>query len=87
MRLEEDTKEARLMIDFSSLADHEAALLQAPTGYSRDENGEQISLGVANPFPGIYSMSIRDGKRGQVIRMDFKIAWENLLERAESRPP
>jgi hypothetical protein len=83
MRIEEDTDEARLMVDFSSLPAHEAMLLEAPVGYLRGEDDEEVAVGVAKPYAGVYSISYSDMKKGQVIRMELKIAWDKLERQAE----
>lgn len=84
MRIDSNTEEARLMVDFSSLPEHEAMLLDAPVGYLCGDDDEEVSLGVASPYPGVYTISGQDMKAGQVVRMEFKIAWDRLTENRAS---
>jgi cation transport regulator ChaC len=76
MKLERDTDEARIIIDFSSLPQHERVLLSAPVAHLRDIEGKETSAGVINPYPGVYAIEVKNGKKGLVIRVNFAINWD-----------
>lgn len=77
MRMDEDTRYARLVVDFSSLPYSHPILLENPQGVL--STGEkEMPVGVIQHFPSVYSISKEDLKKGQVLRMDLKIDWEKL---------
>lgn len=79
MKLELDTDEARLIVDFSSIPNFRDILGRGaiPRGSRRTGKGAPEPLGVEELSPGIYSLMIRDGKKGDVMRMDFAFAWSS----------
>lgn len=77
MRMDEDTKYARLVVDFSSIPNSELIFKERPKAILRTEN-EEKSIGIIEKKPSIYSTSQGDLKKGQFLRIDFKIDWEKL---------
>jgi len=75
MKLEQDTEEARIILDFSSLPNYERVLLSTPVAHLRDIEGIETSLGVIDLYPGIYAAEVKSGRKGQVIRVNFAINW------------
>src|SRR6266542_348772 len=80
MRMERDTEEARLVIDFSSLPHHEAIVAGWPKGTIRENNGNgtvtEGEIEVKRLRAGVYVVERLNLKKESVIRMDFKINWD-----------
>lgn len=75
MKMEHDTKEARIIVDFSSIPDCEA-LVPMPAAIERI--GEQEThISVRRLGPGIFSAALADAKKDTVLRMDFAFAWQH----------
>lgn len=74
MKMEHDTDEARMIVDFSSVPGFEAFLAAPPTGTLRTTHGER-TLGVAMPYPGIFSVEAKELKCDDVLRMNFTFRW------------
>jgi hypothetical protein len=75
MKVEHDTREARMIVDFSSIPDCEA-LVPMPSAVERlDERETQIT--VRRIGPGIFSASLADVEKDTVLRMDFSFAWQH----------
>jgi hypothetical protein len=77
MKMERDTDEARLLIDFSSIPDFAAFINPAPKAVLRAARGEQ-PLGVIQTQPGIFMVVGNGLKKDDVIRIDFKVDWQTL---------
>jgi hypothetical protein len=86
MKLETDTDQARIVLDFSSLPHHERVLLSSPVAHLRDIEGKESSMGVIAMFPGVYAVELKNGKQGQVIRLQFSINWDDHEEAKPRRP-
>jgi hypothetical protein len=77
MRMDEDSVYARLIVDFSSLPYLHPIFLENPQGVL--STGEkEMPVGVIQYSSSVYSISKKYLKKGQVLRMDFKIKWEKL---------
>lgn len=76
MKLEKDTDEARIVVDFSSIPNFREILGNGHVrAVRRSGKATPEPVGVEELSPGIYSASVRDGKRGDVIRIDFTFSW------------
>lgn len=75
MGMEHDTREARIIVDFSSLPDCDA-LVPIPSAVERVGDRER-QITVLRLSPGIFSASLSDVEKGTVLRMDFNVAWEH----------
>jgi len=75
MRMENDTLEARLLVDFSSIPGFETFQKATPKGAYRS-NGREEPVGVIETQPGIYLLSQKNLKKGDVLRMDFNLDWD-----------
>jgi hypothetical protein len=42
---------------------------------------------VANPYPGVYSISATDLRKGDVLRINFAIAWDHTATPQVSATP
>ena len=74
MKMEHDTAEARMIVDFSSLPNCEA-LVPMPTAVERTGDAE-TQISVRRLAPGIFSVSAKDVKKETVLRMDYHFAWD-----------
>lgn len=75
MGMEHDTREARIIVDFSSLPDCDA-LVPMPSAVERVGDRER-QITVLRLAPGIFSASLTDVEKGTVLRLDFDVAWEH----------
>ncbi len=75
MKMEMDTQEARMVVDFSSIPNYDSIILELPSGiFRRGDREEEIS--ISKPAPGTFQIEKKDMKKDDVLRMDFKIDWE-----------
>ena len=75
MKMEKDTEEAILLVDFSSLPNFEQILKKDPVGFHISSGKKKSHIPVTPLQPGIYSVKMEHLKEGDVIRMDFSINW------------
>lgn len=78
MKMECDTDEARLIVDFSSLPGHTRFLRALPEGFLCTPSGER-RVGVVELYPGVFSVSADKLKSDHVLRMNVHIEW-SLVE-------
>ncbi|MDB4948941.1 MAG: hypothetical protein JWM27_1590 [Gemmatimonadetes bacterium] len=74
MRMEHDTREARMIVDFSSIPDCEA-LVPMPTAVAR-VGSRETQITVRKLARGIYTVCEADAREDSVVRMDFHFAWD-----------
>lgn len=82
MRMEHDTREARLIVDFSSIPDCDVLV---PMPAAVECIGErQTEISARKLAPGIYSVSGTNVRKDTVLRLDFRFAWEAAEGRLEA---
>jgi hypothetical protein len=74
MKMEHDTVEAHMIVDFSSIP-HCDVLVPMPCAVERVGDTE-TQVSVRRLAPGIFSVAAKDVKKETVLRMDFDFAWE-----------
>jgi hypothetical protein len=83
VKMERDTDEARMIVDFTSVPDFAALIASEPKGLWR-RGGEEHPLEVMTAPAGVFTIEKSDLKRDDVLRMDFAIDWESLERRAQA---
>jgi hypothetical protein len=73
IQMECPTREARLIVDASSLPNRESLIRGLPRGYVCHDDREETK-GVAEPRPGVYVLEARDLLHGDVLRIDFDLS-------------
>ncbi|MCC7446748.1 MAG: hypothetical protein IT324_04990 [Anaerolineae bacterium] len=81
MKMERDTQEARLLVDFSSIPEYETFLKGLPKGVFRDGHKEE-QIGVIETQPGVFMATRTNLKKDDVIRIDFTIDWAVIDKQA-----
>lgn len=79
VKMERDTDEARMVVDFTAIPDFAALISPEPKGLWR-RGAEEHPLEVQTGPDGVFTIEKSDLKRDDVLRMDFAIDWE-LVER------
>jgi hypothetical protein len=77
MKMEDNTQEARMVIDFSSLPNHEFIVKGKPKAFLRAQDEEKL-IGITEPSPGVFSVAGSNLLKDQVLGIDFEIDWEKL---------
>lgn len=78
IKMEKDTQMARLIVDFSSIPNHEKFIIGMPKAI-RDNGEEEAAIKVIHkPNSGVYYVSKADLKKGEVIKMMFEINWDEV---------
>lgn len=84
MRMEQDTDEARLLVDFSTLPNFEHIVRGTPQ--SLVDNGRSTrGIGTIELQRGIYMATGTNLKKDSVMRIDFVIDW-NVVDKREDVP-
>ncbi len=78
IKMERDTEEARLMIDFTALPGFEKFITAMPRGIFRNSRGEEESIGVVSGQhqPGTFIVSRKNLKKEEVIGIEFAFDWD-----------
>ena len=77
IKMEQDTKEARIVVDFSSVPEFAEMMLRGPSAViRRDDYEESLAVGETD-VGGIYEVGTRLLRQGDVLRVDFHIDWEH----------
>jgi hypothetical protein len=84
MKMEHDTAEARMIVDFSSIP-HCDVLVPMPLAVER-VGGTETQVSVRRLAPGIFSVAARDAKKDTVLRMDYRFAWDAVKQPQLSTP-
>lgn len=75
IKMEKDTQMARLIVDFSSIPNHEKFIKGMPKAI-RDNGEEEAAIKVIHkPNSGVYYVAKENLKKGEVIKMMFDIDW------------
>lgn len=74
MKMEHDTAEARMIVDFSSIP-HCDVLVPMPSAVER-AGEKETQVTVRRLAPGIFSVAAKDVKKETVLRMDYDFAWD-----------
>ena len=77
LRVEEDIDYARLIADFSSVANPRPVFLAHPKAYLTTTQGE-FTLGIAEIKPMIFSAFQNGIKEGQALRITYRLDWEAM---------
>lgn len=77
MKMERETEEATLIVDFTSLPNFDSLFKKEPKGFHCSGNRKGI-LPVQTLSPGVYSLTMSKLKENDVLRIDFFVDW-NLL--------
>ncbi len=78
IKMEKDTQMARLIVDFSSIPNHDKFVVGMPKAI-RDNGEEEAAIKVIHkPNSGVYYVSKSDLKKGEVIKMMFEIDWNEV---------
>jgi hypothetical protein len=81
MKMEKDTEEARMLIDFSSIPKFNTFVKEGPKGILRRGNIEK-HISVITDAAGVYSVNATSLKEDDVIRLDFAIDWDAVGEQS-----
>lgn len=77
IKMTQDTGEARLIVDFSSLPGFQSIIKNLPAGYLRCPGGEE-RLDLREINPGVYQLLGKNLQKDEVLRMDFTIDWDKV---------
>lgn len=81
MRMEYDTKSAKLIADFSSIPDHEKFFIRNPDGYIKKYEGDEnpiTYLGLKPIRTGVYVIEHENLKVDSKMELDFHVNWDYL---------
>jgi hypothetical protein len=76
-KMEYDTQDARMIIDFSCLPNHESIFKEKPQAFLRTQEKEEL-IGITEPSPGVFSIAGSNLKKDHVLGIEFKFDWEKL---------
>jgi hypothetical protein len=82
MKMESDTREARMIIDFSSIPGFEMIFKSSPRAYLRT-SGMEGPIDITKVHPGIYVVSHNDLQKEDVIIVVFDVDWDIVDQRAQ----
>jgi hypothetical protein len=74
MKMEKDTNEAKLIVDFTSVPGYRSLIKGHPRGVLCCGTTEG-PLAVAEPTPGVYAVGKNKLKKDDVLRIDFDVDW------------
>lgn len=84
MRMEYDTKSAKLIADFSSIPDHDKFFKRNPDGYIKKYEGDEnpiTYLGLKSIRHGVYVLQHENLKVDSKMELDFHVNWDYLKQR------
>jgi hypothetical protein len=83
MKMEADTREARMIIDFSSIPEFDTIFKGPPRAYRRT-SGMEGSIDINEVHPGIYVVSHNDLQKEDVILVVFDVDWDIVEQKAQA---
>ena len=75
IKMESDTDEARIIVDFTAIPGFEKVVKGYPSGVIRRGDHEE-DIAVGETMPGMFMVSSRKLEKWDVIRIDFSFDWE-----------
>jgi hypothetical protein len=79
MKMEEKTKEARMIIDFSSIEGHDRIFNSFPKAYHRpNATTTETAIGLHELHSGIYAVNHENLEKNDVITILFDINWDEV---------